>query len=64
MRIVIIEGTVYKVTEKQYKEIQKKEKEILKKEYYNRQQCDFSDYIDSVIQEFKIIGNVDFDFRL
>jgi magnesium-transporting ATPase (P-type) len=64
MKLIIIESSIYKVTEKVYKEIRQKEEEILKKEYYHRQQTDFDDWLDSIKDKLKFIGVVAFDFRL
>lgn len=64
MKIIILESSVYKVTEKVYKEIRQKEQEILKKEYYNRQQTDFDNWLDTIKDKLKFIGVVSFDFRL
>ena len=64
MKLIIIESSIYKVTEKVYKEIRQKEEEILKKKYYHRQQTDFNDWLDSIKDKLKFIGVVAFDFRL
>ena len=64
MKLIIIESSIYKVTEKVYKEIRQKEEEILKREYYHRQQTDFDDWLDSIKDKLKFIGVVAFDFRL
>ena len=64
MKLIIIESSIYKVTEKVYKEIKQKEEEILKKEYYHRQPTDFDDWLDSIKDKLKFIGVVAFDFRL
>ena len=64
MKLIIIESSIYKVTEKVYKEIRQKEEEILKKKYYHRQATDFNDWLDSIKDKLKFIGVVAFDFRL
>ena len=64
MKIIIIEESVYRVTDKTYKEIRKKEKEILSKEYYHAQEGDFDRWLDSIKGTLKFIGVVNFSFRL
>jgi hypothetical protein len=64
MKLIIIESSVYKVTEKVYKEIKQKEEEILKQEYYHAQQGNFDNWLESIKQKLKFIGVVSFDFRL
>jgi hypothetical protein len=64
MRVIIIESTAYKISEKLFEEIQAKCKEIRSKPYYSAQEMDISDYLDPLIPKMKIIGIIAFDFRL
>jgi hypothetical protein len=64
MRVIIIESTVYKATEKQYKEIKAFEKEKFKNGYFPRIDLEISDFLDEYKMKLKLIGDIDFDFRL
>lgn len=64
MKIIIIESTVYKVSEKIYSQIRNKKEEMDKKGYYNGCDVDMSGFLESLMPEFKKIGAVDYDFRL
>jgi hypothetical protein len=64
MRVIIIENEVYKVTEKIFKQIEKKKEEIYSKEYYEDQEMDMNDFLDSIKHSFEFIDIVHFDFRL
>lgn len=64
MRIIVIEDRVYKVTEKQYSILDNKKKELDNQEYYHGKDVELNDLIESMIESFKFIGFIDFDFRL
>jgi len=65
MRHVVIENTLYKITEADYKKLEAKTKEIFEdKEYYNGNDMDMMAFIDTILPKWKEIGRVDFDFRL
>jgi hypothetical protein len=64
MRHVIIEDTLYKITEFDYKKLEAKKKEIESKEYYNGQDMDMMEFIETLEPKWKKLGSIDFDFRL
>jgi len=64
MQIIVIENTVYKITESLYSELMLKYKEISDKEYYHSQQMEISDYIDSILPKLTLVGSIAFDYRL
>jgi hypothetical protein len=64
MRVIVIESTVYKVTEKDYKSLIKMKEEITAKGYYHGEDVDMMNFIDSKKAGFKEIGVIEFDFRL
>ncbi len=64
MKLIIIEDSVYKISEKLYKEIKQKEDEILNVKWYPSQQSDMDYYLTSAKPRMKFLGPVSFDFRL
>ena len=71
MKIIVIESTVYMVTEKQFESIKNKEKEIGgdeefggKMSNWNDFELEMSDYYDENKGNYKLIGDIDSDFRL
>ena len=64
MRVIVIERTVYKVTEKQFEEIRKIESDIHKNGYHLDNDIKVSDYLESNKHLYEEIGIVDYDFRL
>ncbi|MGC4130498.1 MAG: hypothetical protein QM564_13320 [Bergeyella sp.] len=62
MRIIIIEDTVYKVSEKEYKKILEVQKEADNLPFGGDLHMD--EYLYSNKDKYKEIGVVDFDFRL
>lgn len=63
MRIIIIEDTVYKCSEKVYKEIKHKEESLSKERDYGWE-IEMDDYLISIKDKLKYLGMVDYDFRL
>lgn len=64
MKLIIIEDSVYKVTEKQYQTIRKKETKILKGDYYPGQDLDFNEFLIELKPQLKKLGFVSFHFQL
>lgn len=66
MRLILIESTLYKVTEQQFKKIIKKQKEIDSKEYYHGSDVEMDDFLNDLKKQkgFKEMGPIEFDFRL
>lgn len=64
MRVIVIEDKVYKVTESIFKKLEQKQSEINSMPYQNGNDVELSDYIDSLKDQFKLVGYVEFDFRL
>lgn len=64
MKIIVIEGTAYKISEALYKKMRAKCSEIQSRPYYHAQEMDISDYLDTLITKLKLIGIIEFDFRL
>jgi len=64
MRIITIEDTAYRVTEKVYKALLAKKAEIDAKPYYHSSDVDMNDFVQSLKPQFKRLGYVDFDYRL
>jgi len=65
MRHVVIEQTLYKITEADYKKLEAKIKEIFQdKEYYHGNDMDMMVFIDTLLPKWKVLGHIDFDFRL
>lgn len=65
MRHIVIEQTLYKITEADYKKLEAKTKEIFKdKEYYHGNDIDMMNFIETLIPRWKKLGHIDFDFRL
>ncbi len=61
MRTIIIEDTVYQVRDKQYKAI---EVERTKVDDSTVSQINFWDYLMDTKDQYKLIGLVEFDWRL
>lgn len=64
MRVIVFESTVYRVTEKQFAELQKMHYKFTKGGVTFDYDIKLSDYIESVKSNYKLIGDVEFDFRL
>ena len=64
MRVIILESTVFKVTEKQYNEIRKMEAEIHKNGYHPDNDLKVSEWLDEHRPTYKEVGIVDYEFRL
>lgn len=65
MRHIVIEQTLYKITEADYKKLEAKNKEIFEdKEYYHGNDMDMMAFIDSLMPKWKRLGHIDFNFRL
>lgn len=64
MRLIIIEDSAYKVSEKLFREIRQKKVEILDAKWYPSQQSDMDYYLDSIKKRMKFIDTISFDFRL
>ena len=64
MRHVIIEDTLFKITESDYKKLRDKKNEIESKEYYNGSDMDMMEFIETLKPKWKMLGTIDFDFRL
>jgi hypothetical protein len=64
MRYVIIEDTLFKITESDYKKLRDKKNEIESLEYYNGSDMDMMEFIETLKPKWKMLGTIDFDFRL
>lgn len=64
MRHIVIENTLYKITESDYKKLTAKKEEIENKPYYHAQDMDMLEFIEKLQPKWKSLGNIDFDFRL
>lgn len=64
MRVIIIESTVYKATENQFKEIKFFEKNKIKNGYHPDHDLEISEWLDKFKNKLKLVGDVDYDFRL
>lgn len=64
MKIIIIESTVYKVTEEQYKKIQEVRLIKIGKVYTPTEEKIISDYLENNKGEYILVGNIDLTFRL
>ena len=63
MRLIIIEDTVYKCSERTYKQIKLKEDTLSKNEEYGWE-VEMDDYLVEIKDKLKYLGMVDYDFRL
>jgi len=61
MRIIIIEGTVYRVTEGQFKDIQKISE--INNDHHNDELV-VSEYLEENKHNYTLLGEIDYDFRL
>jgi hypothetical protein len=57
MKVIIIENTVYKVSERHFKEIKNAEIKYT-------EEVEMSDWLHDNKYKYKVIGDVDYDFRL
>ncbi len=64
MKLILIESTVYRASEKVYAEIINKKEEIDSKGYYNGNDVDMLDFLETKLSFLKEVGTIDFDFRL
>ena len=64
MRVVVIENTVYNITEKQFKQLKKVQDDTLKHGYRPDNEMIIADYLDEHKHEYRLVGEVEFDFRL
>lgn len=64
MRVIIIEGTVFKCSERVYKMLTDKQTEIKEDPEGYKREMELQDLIDNVKSKFKFVGVVEFDFRL
>lgn len=64
MRIVILAGTVYNATEKQYKDIKAFERKMYENHYHPEMDLEMHDYLEKMKPKLELLGDVDFDFRL
>lgn len=66
MRVIIIEDTVYKISEKEYKQLQYMENKINNAQYPENQHLEMalSNYFDENKDKYTKVGTVDFHFQL
>ncbi len=64
MRVIIIEDTVYKCSERVYQNLVDKQTEINKDPEGYKREMELQNLIDEVKSKFKTVGVVEFDFRL
>ena len=64
VRIIIIEDTVYKCSEMVYQKLTEKQKEINEDPEGYKREMELQNLIDEVKSNLKIVGVVEFDFRL
>ena len=64
MRVIIIEDTVYKCSERVYKKLTNKQTEINEDPEGYKREMELQNLIDEVKSKFKTVGVVEFDFRL
>jgi hypothetical protein len=64
MKIVNIEDRIYKVTNKDFKSLVQKRNEIESKPYYHGSDVDMDDFVRTLEPKFKLVGKIEFDFRL
>lgn len=64
MRVIVIESTVYKITEMQFKKLTAYQKEIFKHGYHSECEMDMNNFLEKNKPKYKIVGDVEFDFRL
>ena len=56
MRLIIIESTCYKLTEKQFKEFEAKHNEL--------SEMKLSDFLEANKHKYKLMGDIEYNFRL
>ena len=64
MRFVVIENSLYIITESDYKKLEAKKQEIESKGYYNGQDMDMMEFIETLEPNWRKLGSIDFDFRI
>ena len=58
MKVIILESTVYQITEVQFKQLKKVEND------HPKNDMKLYDYLEQNKSKYKLVGDVNFDFRL
>lgn len=64
MRIITIEDKAYQIKEKDFKALLEKKRQLDNEPYRHGKDVEMNDFIDSLKPSFKLLGFVEFDFRL
>ena len=64
MRTIIIESTCYKLTEKQFKDLWIEHEKLFAKGYHSDNGIRLSDYFEANKHKYRLVGDIEYDFRL